>query len=624
MLKDLSIRNAKRQAKEYVVYFFALVLSNSLLFAFNALIFSKDIQSTIEMSTAIRFFIIVISVIIVFILSWLINYMMKFMLKKRSKELSIYRVLGIENKEVIRLFQRENLLIGFFASLAGYLGGMLLFQILKAVVSNLIGGEYKISYDLSIQAFLLTTLYFIAIFAVSIFRSNRTIKKLKLYDLLYYDQYNEKINGTKKSIWILTFCFSLLSLAIAIYLLMETPLGDGRDFSLSILAIALFIYCFFLSLPKIIVTILQSGNWKYIGSHAIILRNVSSKINSISSTMGFLSIAFTLALYLISIGSVGIATFNYRISLAPFDISIMSTDEGENMQKYQDYINVNFNVVGEQNFNIYRSDSTVFSDLEVPYFGMNTVIVGDFLDNTQDLLMTYTDYSNLREMLGYASVDMNDHEFLIHSLSFFYSDFRDHAIQNPLLHIKGHPLDFAEIYTENFDQYDGFPNGWMFILIVPDFVVNDTEYLFTKYSVITDSPVSISQYDALLYEFNTLSSLSFPNENHGQDVQISDRLDSRIMIQKHNGISVVTVLLPMWYIAFILCIAGVTILVSHILSEEAGYKRQFTLLRNLGYSKKRLDKILMIQLANFFIVPLIPATILNFILSPLLAKSLVH
>jgi len=619
MLRTLSIRNAKRQAKEYLIYFITLVLSTSLMYALNALIFSRDILSAIQIDTSMRFMIIVTSVIVVLILSWLTGYMMNFMLRKRSKELGMYMVLGVENKEIVRLFRTENLLIGAFALLVGYLGGMFIFQVLKAIVANLIGLEYKISLDFSIRAIALTALYFILIYMISIVRSNKTIKKLKLYDLLYYDKHNEETAIANNWKGILIFCTSLLCLAIAMYLFIKTPLGDGRDMSIGILFIVSFIYCFFISLPAFIVTILETGNWKYKGNRVILLRNFTSKINSISKTIGFLSIVFSLALFLISIGLIQIATFNHRVNLVPFDISIVSEQGVENIQKYREYVNKRINMKGEYIYNIYQSDITEYTDLKLSLHGFN-YIQGDI--GKRDLCMTFTDYSNLREVMGYTHVTMSDTGYLVHCLPYFYSDVESHSDNNPFIDINGYELSLSSIYTENFDQYDGFSNGRYFILVVPDFVVSDMELLFTKYSVITNGTIQYSQYESLLNEFDTLRPVRFDlHDNYRPDPQQTEYLDTKVAIQKSNGTLYSTGTLPIWYIAFILCIAGVTILVSNILSDDAKYKRQFALLRNLGYSRRKLDNIIILQLINFFVVPAIPAIVLNCILSPIYAKS---
>lgn len=53
MLGKLSIRNAKRQAKDYVIYFITVIISVALMFSFNSIAVSKDI---IELSTYMDIF----------------------------------------------------------------------------------------------------------------------------------------------------------------------------------------------------------------------------------------------------------------------------------------------------------------------------------------------------------------------------------------------------------------------------------------------------------------------------------------------------------------------------------------------------------------------------------------
>ena len=43
-LFKLSLRNAKRQAGDYLVYFFTIVMVAALIYAYNGLIFSAEVQ----------------------------------------------------------------------------------------------------------------------------------------------------------------------------------------------------------------------------------------------------------------------------------------------------------------------------------------------------------------------------------------------------------------------------------------------------------------------------------------------------------------------------------------------------------------------------------------------------
>lgn len=248
-------------------------------------------------------------------------------------------------------------------------------------------------------------------------------------------------------------------------------------------------------------------------------------------------------------------------------------------------------------YNIYQSNITEYTDLDFSFLGFN-YIPGE--TGTRDLCMTYSDYSRLRDMLGYDPVTMDNSQFLIHCLPHVYPDIASHSKNNFVLGINGHNLNLSGIYTENFDQYDGFSNGRFFILVIPDFVASDMDILFAKYSVITNGIVTYYQYKMLLNEFDTLKPFRFNiHDNYSPGAWQTEFLDAKAAIQKSNGILYTTGALPMWYIAFILCIAGVAILVADILSEEAKYKQQFTLLRNIGYSSRKLDNIILIQLLFF-------------------------
>lgn len=87
MLGKLSIRNAKRQAKDYIIYFITVIISVALMFSFNSIATSQDIS---ELSSSMQYFsksITGISIIIIFVMAWLINYTMKFMLEKKKQRI---------------------------------------------------------------------------------------------------------------------------------------------------------------------------------------------------------------------------------------------------------------------------------------------------------------------------------------------------------------------------------------------------------------------------------------------------------------------------------------------------------------------------------------------------------
>ena len=161
MLKELSIRNAKRQSKDYLLYFITLACTVSFMYAFNSLIFS-DIVKAFPSIGVLPYMIIVASLLIVLIMGWIVGYMTKYILKKRSRELSIYMISGIPNRSICRLIFYENALIGIFAFAIGLPVGILFSQLLEAVLSSMFGMIYVLRWNFSFNATALTCLYFLA------------------------------------------------------------------------------------------------------------------------------------------------------------------------------------------------------------------------------------------------------------------------------------------------------------------------------------------------------------------------------------------------------------------------------------------------------------------------------
>lgn len=191
MLGKLSFRNAKRQALNYIIYFITVTISIGLIFSFNFLAFSKDVN---ELSQQMKYFkqvIIILSIIIAISISWLINYTMKFMLEKRSKEFAIYQILGIEKRDISSMFVKENIIIGIIALISGILFGILLYQVLISMVMNIFKQPYQINMDFSYKALLLTILYFILIYGIIILKHRKKIKNSNVYELLYSEKQNE-------------------------------------------------------------------------------------------------------------------------------------------------------------------------------------------------------------------------------------------------------------------------------------------------------------------------------------------------------------------------------------------------------------------------------------------------
>ena len=73
MMCKLALRNVKRMAKDYVVYFMTMAVVTALMFSFNTLLFSKDVQNLFQMDAMMSVMTGLATAFIVPIIAWLIN-----------------------------------------------------------------------------------------------------------------------------------------------------------------------------------------------------------------------------------------------------------------------------------------------------------------------------------------------------------------------------------------------------------------------------------------------------------------------------------------------------------------------------------------------------------------------
>lgn len=70
---------------------------------------------------------------IVLIVSWLVRYIVAFMMEKRSREFGIYLLIGMNKKQIRKIFMKENTIFGLLAFVIGMVPGIFLEQVLTSV-----------------------------------------------------------------------------------------------------------------------------------------------------------------------------------------------------------------------------------------------------------------------------------------------------------------------------------------------------------------------------------------------------------------------------------------------------------------------------------------------------------
>lgn len=593
-LSKLSLRNAKRQAGDYLVYFFTIVMVAALIYAFNGLIFSAEVQNLSKRMAQMPMMIVLASVVVVCIISWLVSYTTNFMLTRRSREFGLYVLIGLENRQVARLFFGENLIVGGCALVLGIFLGNFLFQVLRAIIFTLFGTSYYFSFFFSVKAIGLTFIYFVLIYLFAQLKSLRRIRRMKIYDLIYFDRQNEdaviKTSSRRRKI----FAASIIIGVLGTFLLMTGEMLFGIIGAGCIIA---FLYEFFLSFASGVPAFFDKHPArKYQNQNLLVFRTLTSKLAAMGIIMATIALLFTACIISEGTGMVFRSILQNRAKPnSCFDLILSANDRNEETFKVcQNYILKNISVKDSRQYNIYLSDNDDMTD----YVSSNT---GYYRVYEYDPVMRKSDYDALRDMLGYPTVTLKEGEYLIHCEPYVEKVLKN---WNQVISFRGVEFTLKEICTEAFAQhlYENSGNGFGFIIVVPDKVAEACSVSHVMYTVLAKEQVSEEQY-------NALEQLLYNEwEHNGYDNTV---FHSKAKEEADVAVMTAMTVFPLFYPALVLTMTAAVILTIQQLSEANHYKRQFELLRKLGMERREMSKALGNQFFIYYAMPAIPPVLIG-------------
>ena len=419
-LFKLSLRNAKRQASDYLIYFVTIVLAAALLYSFNGLVFSEELQTLASSMSQLPFMIWLASAVVVCVFGWLVSYSIKFMLLRRSRELGNYLLIGLENRQIARLFFLENLAVGGCALVLGILLGSLLYQAFRAIILTLFGLPYHFSFGFSFSAVGLSIIYFALIYLFALRKSRKRIRKMKIYDLIYFDKQNEGvvIQTEKKRQKI--FAFSIVLGVVGTLMLITRNLLWG---TIGAGCLILFLYGFFLSFASGVPAFFnRKPSRKYRGQNLLIFRTLTAKLATMGVLMATISMIFTATLISEGSGLVFKGLFQGRsMQQTCFDLYIGINDKQQDFNLYLDYINANIPMELSLLYPVYSNKNAQVMEY------IDSTIVYYTYGYDKDPLMRYSDYAALREIAGYPAAELKQGQYLIHCISYLEEPLKNYT-----------------------------------------------------------------------------------------------------------------------------------------------------------------------------------------------------
>ena len=593
-LSELSLRNAKRQARDYLVYFVTVVMAAALLYSFNGLVFSQEIITLSKGISVLPLMIVLASVVVVCVFGWLVAYATRFMLLRRGRELGLYLLIGLENRQLARLFFLENLAVGGCALVLGTALGGLLYQAFRAIVLALFGQPYAFSFGFSLPALGLTVLYFALIYLFALRRSRKYIRRANIHDLIYVDRANEGMviqTGTVRR-WM--FSFSIVLGVAGTCLLMAGGAIFGIIGAGCVIA---FLFGFFLSFASGVPAFFdRRPARKYRGQSLLVFRTLTAKLATMGVLMATISMIFTATLISEGAGLVFRGLFAGRAAeSACFDLYIGAAGDGPVSRDYFDFIQDNISVERELHYCVYQAEDSRVMDY-VERMGEDYHRYFD-----RDPVLRYSDYAALRAIAGYPPVELKPGEYLIHCRAYLEKHLTGYT--QPIS-LGGASLIPGGVHAEHLLQNYDTGNGARYILVVPDEAAEGLPVFHHAYAAKTAQPVAESQFDLLCDINYRLGEQNLLEPSY-------DEIHTRASEKAEEAAQTVLVVFPLFYLALALTMTAATILTIQQLSETERYRRQFQLLQKLGMDRREMAKALGRQFTIYYVLPAVPPVLIG-------------
>lgn len=632
MLFKLSLKNIRKSFKDYAIYFFTLILGVAIFYVFNAIdsqtVLLNVTSSTREIIDLMVNMLSAVSVFVSFILGFLIIYASRFLMKRRNKEFGIYLTLGMSKGKISKILLLETLIIGIISLVIGLVVGVGASQLMSVLVANSFEADLtEFTFVFSSSAMIKTIIYFGIMYLLVMIFNVINVGRCKLIDLIYANKKNEEVKMKNPVVCTIVFIISVCALGYAYYLVtagVDTLIGSN-DIFIPIILGCVSTFFIFWSLSGLILKIVMSfKNLYYKGLNSFVLRQISSKVNTMvfSMTVICLMLFVTICVFSSSLSIKNSMTANL-VELAPVDVELSKTrniseeyayETGYSEVLRQDSfrsIEESLNLVDFDVNHYFKDITTVYTYVSDDFTFEDTLgsaastIKSEypiFTYHAPEEIMKLSDYNKVARLYGNTEYALNSNEYMIIADFESTMEMRNEALKtNPSINVFG--VTLIPKYDECQDGFVRISNSHINtgIIVVPDSIV-DESYL--------EREILLANYKADSEEGKqAIEETLIAIENHPNSGNITINASTKISIYEASvGLGAMVTFIGL-YLGIIFLISSAAILALKELSESTDNKERYQMLRKIGTDEGMINRALFKQIAIFFSVPLILAII---------------
>ncbi len=601
---SMAFKNLKNNFSFYALYLLSVAFVITIFFAFTSFSMNKVMLEKISNDGRVETMCNTISVFLMAFVVFYMSYSNRFFLRRRTKELGIYALLGYRKSTMLSLLMTENLLTCTGAFIAGILlGGFfhkgIVFSITKLL--DLAVNHSEIPF-FNPNAIMKTACFIFAVVIVLALSNSRFLFKTSLMDLVRYEKSAEKKMKSHAVLAVIGFLAVISGYCLALDILRgaESLWITVGFYPIAMLTFALILSGTVLFIASSLPFAVQAGKKNkrkfYTETKIITTPGFLYRIHSNSRTLIMLTL---LSAATLTVSSVMALTLYYPIAavsrMAPSEIECRIAEENE-ITAIKEIVNT------------YSSDTDV------------TFLQTDLYKVTSTAEQLPIEYS-----LGTSKGDA-DNEKILREAGF---ECIPYSAYKALLEAQGRTKVLEHLASLNNDEcvlikYQPDPDNNETDRVYPLLIGNE-EIPVIVTSVTLDNPISFANSVGTLVIsddlYHTIAGQSVPaakilsingksiEDNEALFQALSDYLLGSPYLQGNShrvheifSLSSSTFLL-IGFLVVLFFIATGSILYFNNVSAVTDSKSDYEILWKMGYTDKRIKKIIKKQTAAFFSIP---------------------
>ncbi|MBS4223966.1 FtsX-like permease family protein [Lederbergia citrea] len=574
--RQFAFNNVIRNKRTYAAYFLSSTFSVLVFFIYAVFAFHPALTKINgSVSIGLHF---AEGIIYVFSFLFVLVSMSAF-LKSRKKEFGLMVMHGMSNMQLRKMVFLENVFIGFFATTFGIVLGLVFGKITLLLAENILGLEETLKFYLPTQALLLTFFAFLILFIVISFSTVSILRGNKLVDLIKGSAAPKK--EPKASVGLSMIAAVLLAVGYAVALMVK---GTQVVIVMIPVTIIVIIGTYFLFTQLSVYTINKlRGNkslfWKK--TNMVLFSDLAYRMKDNARAFFFVAIVSTVAFS--AIGS--LVGFRSMITTgivgnSPFSFEYMSNNGNEKESEHVQLIKKELGefayreasiTIKEQAVKDNKSPYPIYLVKESEYNQLAKAGGADFekvdIKGKEAVFIQYKNALGVRPKRETGqTITLKEDGIVLQQKKMIetnlFSDFNDYIVVDDALFEGLQDFENQKVF------HAFYIKDWQETIEVGKNLMNVLEHYGDNY-----------QLTALAYEWNQV------NQGYG------------------------AVLFVGLFIGAVFFVAAGSFLYFRLYADLEDEKRKFSAIGKLGLTNKELSKILTIQLALLFFVPIIVAVV---------------